>query len=72
MDYAATNADDYEPNGPIPTNFADAIKCDPIATVRTLVRVVSIFRHLVLFHFANIDTGRYEHLRFVASFFQRY
>ena len=43
MDYAATNADDYEPNGPMPTNFADAIKHDPIATVQTLVRVASIF-----------------------------
>lgn len=43
MDYGATNADDYKPNGPIPTNFADAIKSDPIATVQTLVRVVSIF-----------------------------
>lgn len=40
MDYAANDAEDYAPNGLTPTTFIDAINRDPIATVRTLVRVV--------------------------------
>ena len=40
MDYAANDAEDYAPNGLTPMTFIDAINRDPIATVRTLVRVV--------------------------------
>lgn len=42
MKFAAAYAQDYVPSGPPPTNFLDVLNRDPIATVRTLVRVVSI------------------------------
>lgn len=49
MKFAAANARDYVPAGPVPTNFLDVLDRDPIATVRTLVRVVSIVM-LFCFH----------------------
>lgn len=41
MEYAKQNAEDFVPTEPSPTDLGGAIKRDPIATVRTLVRVVS-------------------------------
>lgn len=49
MKFAAANAHDYVPLGPLPTSFLDVLDRDPIATVRTLVRVVSII--VFIFHF---------------------
>ncbi|KAF7328296.1 Dimer-Tnp-hAT domain-containing protein [Mycena sanguinolenta] len=40
MDFAATGADDFVPNRAEPRTFLDAIARDPIATVRTTVRVI--------------------------------
>jgi hypothetical protein len=40
MQYADEDAEDFIPSEPIPTDLAGAIRRDPIATVRSLVRVV--------------------------------
>ncbi|KAK6981437.1 hypothetical protein R3P38DRAFT_3463793 [Favolaschia claudopus] len=40
MDFAAPGADDFVPGGAEPRTFLDAIARDPIATVRTSVRVI--------------------------------
>lgn len=42
MKFAEQGAEDFVPTKSMPTDFRGAIKRDPIATVRTLVRVVSL------------------------------
>jgi hypothetical protein len=42
MDFAATDADDFVPPDAGAETFLDAIDRDPIATVRTTVRIVSL------------------------------
>lgn len=46
MDFALNKAADFVPEGHPSTTFMDAIDRDPIATVRTVVRVV----RLVIWH----------------------
>jgi hypothetical protein len=43
VDFAAENADEFVPDGPLATTFKDAISQDPIATVQSLVRAVSLY-----------------------------
>lgn len=50
MKFVAANAHDYVPSGPAPINFLDVLNCNPIATVRTLVCVVSVVVLLFCFH----------------------
>lgn len=60
MKFAAAYAKDYVPSGPPPTNFLDVLNRDPIATVRTLVRVVSI-PHPCSVPQLNHYVDRFEH-----------
>lgn len=44
MDYAAASAAEFVPTSPVPdriAGFFENVGCDPIATIRTLIRVVS-------------------------------
>lgn len=76
MEFAADKAPDYVPSEDVPdpgASFADSISRDPIATVRTLVRVVnSNFKNLSsTFCIANKAFYRYGHQPFDNSTFRR-
>ena len=43
LDFAKETARDYVPTGPMAQTFVDAIKRDPIATSRSLIRGVFTF-----------------------------
>ena len=45
LKYAAENAEDYVPNDedPVPATFEEALKCDPVATTRSLIQGVSLY-----------------------------
>ena len=45
LKYAAENAEDYVPNNedPVPATFKEALKRNPVATTRSLIRGVSSY-----------------------------
>lgn len=43
LDFAADTSAEYVPHGPSSRSFSDALRRDPIATVRSLIRSVSIY-----------------------------
>ena len=49
IEYAAENAVDFIPTGPVSITFAGALNHDPIATVRSLIRSVRLLIQVMVF-----------------------
>lgn len=69
MDFAAPEADDFVPPLDPADNFLAAVGGDPVATIRTTVRVV---RQSVDPTFAQLMTDRSGRLLYGVSIFRRY